>query len=60
MVDLAITPMFFTKPRCLKAIPEERFNRGHSGQMAGAFAGYVNAKVVPNHISSTGGQNINP
>jgi hypothetical protein len=22
---------------------------GHSGQMAGAFAGYVNAKAVPNH-----------
>jgi hypothetical protein len=52
MVDLCHNAMFFTKPRCLKAIPEEKIQSGgHSSKMAGAFAGYVNAKVV-NHISS--------
>jgi hypothetical protein len=56
----AITPMFsFTKPRCLKAIPEKIQSGGHStGKMARAFAGYVNAKVVLNHID--GWQEINP
>jgi hypothetical protein len=61
MVDLAITPMFFTKPRCLKAIPKKKIQSGgHStGKMAGAFAGYVNAKVVATILVRWQG-NINP